>query len=89
MSNRKATAARIITSTPVFTTQQTQFGKVKVKTSQFHHTIRYPTPRGSVSRLMTQAEKELRKKIKKLKGDKSKAFEVAQLRLELNKVLYN
>lgn len=82
---RKATNARIVTRVPIFETISTQFGPVKQKTNRFKEIRRYPN--SHIDRKMTDKEKSIRKQIKQLKGDKSAAYEVAQLRLELNKIL--
>lgn len=86
-NNRKATAGRIITQTPIFEERITAFGLVMQRTNRFVEHRTYSVP--NFSRLMTPQEKDLRKRIKKLKGDKTKAFELSQLRLELHKMLYN
>lgn len=91
-NNRRATAARIINQTPVFRKIETKFGPVMERTNRFTETRGIPMPR--YSRLMTDKEKETRRKIKRLKHGKTQhepdtIKEIADLRQELHKIMNN
>lgn len=90
MNNRKATAARIITSKPVFEKVSTRFGVVKKRTNRFIHIIDTPVPK--LDRKMTAREKEIRKIIKRNKSSDYRkrthtASELGDLRIELHLIV--
>jgi len=88
MSNRKATASRIITSTPVCRTRETKFGPIKERTNQFVHTVSFSVPK--YDQIMTAREKEIRKKLKRHKSRREPLpeQEVSALRKELAEIVY-